>query len=135
EPSVVASVANDPATDESKAKPKKEKAEGKGKDEKETETKDKPLSDRQVRILKSLLKAGKPLKGKQLAAAAQIDPTSIGNQAGYRDPEINEREVHRFNLLNRGYVKLTQENIEGRERFVYSITAAGKKALAKTEAK
>lgn len=82
----------------------------------------------QLRILKALSKAVKPLTGQQLADKAEVDPSMIGNQAGYRDPEINARPVHQYNLLNRKLVRLEQH--EG-EPAVYSITAAGRSALEK----
>lgn len=91
----------------------------------------KDLRDGQVRILKALLKAGRSLTGSDLAAKAEVDPSLIGNLAGYRNAEINARPVHAQNLLNRGFVKFVQGEKDGRETTEYTITAAGRKALEK----
>jgi hypothetical protein len=107
-----------PAANEQPAESKKEEA------------KEKPLSAPQLRILAALSEAGRGMTGGELAEAAEVDPSAIGNQAGYRKPDINAREVHKFNLLNRGFVKLEAAG-EGSRGMVYLITAAGKKALGK----
>lgn len=93
----------------------------------------KDLRDGQVRILKALLKAGRSLTGSDLAAKAGVDPSLIGNLAGYRNAEINARPVHAQNLLNRGFVKLVPGEKDGRETTEYTITAAGKKAAEKAD--
>lgn len=86
------------------------------------------LSAPRVRILAVLAKVNS-LPGNALAEKAEVHPTSIGNLAGYRKAEINERECHAGNLLNRGYVKLIDGERDGRVTVEYAITAAGKKAL------
>src|SRR5262245_15154848 len=83
------------------------------------------LTERQLRALKALAKKD-GLTGSELAKAAELDPTSVGLVVGYRDPSVNAREVHQGNQDNRGLVKLTNDR-----PFVYTITAAGRKALAK----
>ncbi|HEY1860531.1 MAG TPA: hypothetical protein VGG61_09270 [Gemmataceae bacterium] len=61
-----------------------------------------------------------------LAEATKADATSIGDQAGYTDPKINEREVHAGNLLSRGMATLKREANEiGKARWVYAITRKG----------
>lgn len=85
----------------------------------------KALSKPQVRIL-TALKSGKPLTRAALVEKAEIDPTAVGNAAGYIDPEVNARPVHANNLLNRKFVKLEVHEETGA---TYTITAAGKKAL------
>ena len=93
------------------------------------EKEDRGIGKAQLRVLKAL-KSGAALTGSALAEKADIDPTMVGNQVGYRNPEINERPVHAGNLFNRGLVKIeTDQSGEGRSKTVYSITAAGKKAL------
>lgn len=90
---------------------------------------DRGIGKAQLRVLKAL-KSGAALTGSALAEKADIDSTMVGNQVGYRNPEINERPVHAGNLFNRGLVKIeTDQSGEGRSKTVYSITAAGKKAL------
>lgn len=88
----------------------------------------KPLGTVQIRLLTALAKAADGLTGVELAAKAEVHPTAIGNQAGYRDAEINSRPVHASNLLNRGFVKLADREDRGH---VYTVTAAGRKALEK----
>lgn len=82
--------------------------------------------------LKALKSAGRSLTGTELAAKAGINPTSIGMVVGYRDPEINARPVHKGNLVNLGFVKMDNEEERG---WTYEISAKGKAALAKAEAK
>ena len=83
------------------------------------------LTPTQVKILKVLVK--KPLTGKEIAESAGVDPTVIGNAAGYRKDEINERPCHAGNLLNRGLVKLLVPE-EGSRGYRFEITAKGKTA-------
>lgn len=85
----------------------------------------KKLSAPQIRIL-TALKSGKPLTRAQIVEKAEIDPTAVGNQAGYVDPEVNDRPVHSHNLSNRKFVKLEIHEDTG---VTYTITALGKKAL------
>lgn len=82
----------------------------------------------QIRVLKSLVK--KPLTGKEISDATGIHPTAIGNLTGYRNPEINSREVHKNNLLNRGFVRIMIAE-EGSRGFRYEITAKGRDCLNK----
>lgn len=89
-----------------------------------------PITGTQVRLLKALSKTPAGLTGSELAAKAEVHPTAIGNQAGYRDPEINKREVHAGVLSNRGYVTIKEVEDRG---YVYAITAAGRKALTTAE--
>jgi hypothetical protein len=89
------------------------------------------LGKTRLRILKALSKTEKGLTGSQLAEKAEVHPSLIGNQVGYRDPEINAREVHKDNLVNKKYVKIEQEDRGGKDVFIYKITAAGKEALKK----
>jgi hypothetical protein len=92
----------------------------------ETAKDENALRDGQVRILKAL-NGGKAMTGVQLAKAANVDASSVGNLAGYRNAEINRRPVHAKNLLNRKFVTLTDDEEAGH---VYEITASGKKALS-----
>lgn len=87
------------------------------------------LGKAQLRVLKALAKAGSPITGAKLAEKAEIHPTMLGQAVGYRDPEINARPVHAGNLLNRKFAKVEMHDIDGRDTVVYSITAAGRKAL------
>lgn len=90
----------------------------------------KDITSVQLRILGALARNSKPLSRNELASKAEVDPTQVGNAAGYVDPEINAREVHAHNLLNKKYVKIEQK--EG-EPVTYSITAAGKAAYEKAK--
>lgn len=89
----------------------------------------KSLSKAQVSILRVLQKYG-PLVGQEIAKRANVNSTMIGNQAGYRNEEINERPVHQWNLMNRKYVKLLVPD-EDSNQYRYMITPLGVKALAK----
>lgn len=93
----------------------------------------KELSAPQVRILKALARNSRPLKGTDLAEKAEVDPSAIGNQAGYRDPDINKRPVHKHNLLNRGLVKIEDAAKHDHEAtgYVYVLTAKGRETAKK----
>lgn len=84
------------------------------------------LTGSQVKVLTALLK--KPLNGKEISEKTGIHPTAVGNIAGYRNPEINSREVHAGNLLNKKLVRIMIPE-EGERGFRYEITAAGKKVI------
>jgi len=83
----------------------------------------------QVSILKALKGLKNGLTTKALATKAEINSTMIGNLAGYKNPEINSREVHAGNLLNRKFVKMEVHDIKGKDVLHYVITASGAKAL------
>lgn len=89
----------------------------------------KELGQPQIRVLKVLAKARGPMSGTDIADKAAIDRTMVGNQIGYKNAEINDRPVHQYNLLNRGYVRFGN-NEEG-VGVHFEITAAGRKALEK----
>lgn len=95
-----------------------------------TKTETPKLGKVKIRLLSAMAKAKKPLTGSELAEKAEVDPTAIGNQVGYRDESINKRAVHKHNLVNRGYAKIEWDEKESGAQFAtYVITAAGKKAL------
>lgn len=101
--------------------------------EKKPRAKKDGLGKTRVRILKALAKAPNGLTGAQLAEKADVHASLIGNQVGYRDPEINAREVHAGNLVNNKLVKIEQKDVKGKDTYVYTITAAGKEAIKKAE--
>lgn len=88
------------------------------------------LNKSRILLLKTLAKHGS-LSGSDLAEKSGIHTSLVGNLVGYRNPEINAREVHKDNLLNRKFVKLEKQEVDGKDRYVYTITAAGKTALDK----
>ena len=110
-----------------KSKPTKSEKSAKSEPKKATRSVDGPTGA-QLRVLKALVK--KSLTGKDISEATGIHPTAIGNLTGYRNPEINSREVHKNNLLNRGFVRIMIAE-EGSRGFRYEITAKGRECLNK----
>jgi hypothetical protein len=90
-----------------------------------------PLRKSQLACLAVLANAKEPMNGTELAKKAGLDKSVIGGNCGYRNPEINKRPCHAGNLLNRGFVEIEKrDDANGRTRFYYLITEAGRKALA-----
>jgi hypothetical protein len=89
------------------------------------------LRKAQVAVLKALTKAGRPLSRVQIAEKGQTDQAFLSTWIGSSDPAVrkaNEAKRGVKGLLTLGYVK--DQQMEG-EPVTYSITAAGKSALAK----
>ena len=84
-----------------------------------------------LRLLNSLDKAKGPLTGKTLATNSNLDPSMIGLYAGYRNPEINARPCHCGNLINLKYAKVDKHDVDGKDVWAYTITAAGRNYLEK----
>ena len=72
------------------------------------------LTEKQWDILKHLNGNG-PQTRKQLAKGVNTTTEKIVGQTGYADPEINKRQVHQHNLLNRGFVCIKNQVVDGKK--------------------
>lgn len=89
------------------------------------------LRFQQIRILKALNKAARPLNRSEIGAKANIN----GGMTAHLGPVIVEdiKEVEKNNghacLLGLGYVKRSSESVNDQDITYYEISAAGRKAL------
>lgn len=97
------------------------------------ETKTNGLRKPQIRILLCLNKSAKPLTRSQLAEKAPVDAASCVEYLGSHDADIRKANdtKHFPSLLSLGYVKIEEEEQDGRSIMVYSISANGRKILSK----
>lgn len=87
----------------------------------------------QVRILKALAKAGKPLPRKTIAEKAPVDQAACVEYLGSHDDSIRKaNDVKHFpSLVTLGLVKCEIQDVDGRDVVVYSVTAKGRDAAKK----
>src|SRR5581483_500587 len=83
----------------------------------------------QVRLLAALAKAKGPMTRGEMATAAKVDPSTVGDYAGPRPADRTEEAAARFPFPALDELKLVKATDD--RPFRYTITAAGRKALAK----
>lgn len=110
---------------EKKPREKKEKAKAEVKHEAKKEKKVSSLTASDIKVLKALSKSGKPLTRNELREQTGI------NKGWSRILGSATREVSEHSLEGRKMVKCEQSEESGRT-LLYTITATGKNALAKT---
>lgn len=86
------------------------------------------LGKPRLAVLKALAKASKPLTRSLIAEKTGIG-SGFTSLLGHSDPAKREER----SLLSLGLIKAEQHDIGGRDTIVYSLTAAGRKALEKGE--
>lgn len=87
----------------------------------------------QVKVILTLAKAGKPLTRAQIAKAGGIDAAGLTEWVGSADKNTREANdaKHFPSLISLGYVKVEQQDVDGRDVMVHSLSANGRKAAEK----
>ena len=98
---------------------------------KKTPAKVEGLRKPQVRILQALNKNSKGLDRKGVATKASVDYAACTEYLGSTNPEVRAaNDVNHFpSLIGLKYIKAEQHDVKGKDTIIYTITAAGKKAL------
>lgn len=90
------------------------------------------LREQQVKILKALASASRPLQRKHIAKLSGVDPTKIGDFAGPRPLEqaVHTKAKWQFpTLTDLRYVVAETHDVDGRDVMLYRITEEGRKQL------
>lgn len=87
----------------------------------------------QVRILKALVKAGKPMTRSQISEKAPVDQAACVEYIGSHNPDVRlaNDAKHFPSLVTLGYVKAEMHDVDGRDVVQYTVTAKGAKAAEK----
>ncbi len=87
----------------------------------------------QIRILKALAKTKKPLTRAQIATKAPVDVATCVEYIGSPNLDIRKANDQRKfpSLVSLGFVKQELHDIDGKDKVVHSLTAAGRKEAAK----
>lgn len=128
-----------PKKEEKKATPKKSPKKETKKETKKEEKKDRKPREKkeglrtpQIRILKAMTKVSKPLTRKQISEKASVDAAMLNSYIGAHDLAVRQKNDKNYpSLLTLGYVKGEVMDVDGRDTHVYTITANGKKQVAK----
>lgn len=93
----------------------------------EKKSKSDGLRKPQIRVLQALGKSKQPLSRKEISDKGEVDLAMLNSYIGSHDTKIRAKNDKKVmpSLLTLGYVKAS----DGESGVVYSITAAGKKAL------
>jgi hypothetical protein len=90
----------------------------------------------QVRILQLLAKSNKPITRSVIAEKAPVDVATCVEYIGSPDPEKRKKNdtKHFPSLVTLKLVSEQKQEIDGREKVVYQLTAAGKQKLEQIKA-
>lgn len=92
----------------------------------QTEAKEKGLGAPAIRILTALSKAKGKMTRAEICEKGTIDPAWAKKWLGFKDGREGTHD-----LVKPGYIKVEQQEIDGRDVLTYSITAKGRQALEK----
>lgn len=113
-----------------KKAPAKKKSGGSGRPKKEG------LRKPQVRILKAMLKRGKPMTRNEISDKAEVDRPFCTTWLGCLDPEkrkANEEKRGIPSLVGLGLTRVEEHDVNGKSTILFSLTAKGKTAAKKAE--
>ena len=87
----------------------------------------------QVTILEYLAKQKKARTRKEISDGADVDYAMLNSYIGAHNPDVRKaNDAKNFKSLRTlGYVKVDEEDRDGRDTIVHTITAKGRKAIGK----